>query len=200
MSPNTFRMGVKPLFLRRNPLLKGVKPHAFESKLGCVKSGIAARRAWFNGSIPASISGIEFAPASYDFERVVNTNCENVVGTIAMPVGMVGPILMNGHEYHVPFATTEGALVASLNRGVKALNTVGGVRTIVTDQGVTRAPLVECASIDQVVVLDAWLSEHWDKCQTEYATTTKHGSLRSYTLHNILRELALTGGLCPPVL
>ena len=60
---------------------------------------------------------------SIDVERVVKRNCENMIGTVQVPVGVAGPIRINGGHaqgsYWLPLATTEGALVASVKPGLQ---------------------------------------------------------------------------------
>lgn len=77
----------------------------------------------------------------------MGTNCENVVGYVSVPVGLAGPLLVDGAHYQVPMATTEGCLVASTNRGCRALTMSGGVITRVLDDGMTRGPVVRFSSI-----------------------------------------------------
>ncbi|MDA0376551.1 MAG: 3-hydroxy-3-methylglutaryl-CoA reductase [bacterium] len=53
-------------------------------------------------------------------------NCEQMFGSIPIPVGYAGPLKVTfssqeTREIHLPLATTEGALVASVNRGCKAV-------------------------------------------------------------------------------
>lgn len=62
---------------------------------------------------------LQIPHASYNFNKATKACCENTIGYIPIPVGVCGPLLMNGHEYKVPLATTEGTLLASTNRGMK---------------------------------------------------------------------------------
>lgn len=70
-----------------------------------------------------------------------------MIGYVAVPVGVAGPLLVDDVFYQVPMATTEGCLVASTNRGCRALTTCGGVITRVVDDGMTRGPVVRFSSV-----------------------------------------------------
>jgi hydroxymethylglutaryl-CoA reductase (NADPH) len=76
---------------------------------------------------------------------------EMKIGAALIPMGVAGPVAIHGEhargDYYVPLATNEAALIAGVQRGVKAINMAGGISTLVTFDGMSRAPLLEAPSI-----------------------------------------------------
>ena len=93
----------------------------------------------------------------YAYERVFGACCENVVGYMPIPLGVAGPLTVDGESYHIPMATAEGTLVASTSRGCKALNAGGGVTTVLTYDGMTRGPAIDFLSITTCAAAKAWV-------------------------------------------
>ncbi|KAI6191274.1 3-hydroxy-3-methylglutaryl-coenzyme A reductase [Aphelenchoides bicaudatus] len=91
----------------------------------------------------------------YDYKDVNGACCENLIGYTPIPTGSVGPITVNGDRLYIPFATTEGALIASTNRGCKAL--VNGVTSIVSDDGMTRSPVLKTENITDATNFKNWI-------------------------------------------
>jgi len=118
---------------------------------------------------------------SIDIERVVKRNCENMIGTIQVPVGVAGPMLINGGyaqgNYWLPLATTEGALIASVNRGCGAITKAGGAEVRVLHDGMTRAPVFAADSVGHAAQVCDWVSVHRDELKTVAESTTSHGKL-----------------------
>jgi hydroxymethylglutaryl-CoA reductase (NADPH) len=83
--------------------------------------------------------------------------CENVVGYTPIPVGIAGPLRIDGVALPIPMATTEGALVASTSRGCKALNAGGGVTTVVTQDAMTRGPALDFPSVTMCGAAKKWI-------------------------------------------
>ncbi len=52
---------------------------------------------------------------NYNFKKVYGHNCENVIGYIGIPLGIAGPLLIDGKMVHIPMATTEGYLLVFLS-------------------------------------------------------------------------------------
>lgn len=108
-------------------------------------------------------------------------NIENFIGVARLPVGLAGPLRVNGAhamgDYYVPLATTEAALVASYSRGAQLITEAGGCAAVVMNEGVTRAPGFAFETIGDASVFVAWATASFEALKTAAATTTRHGSL-----------------------
>jgi hydroxymethylglutaryl-CoA reductase (NADPH) len=108
-------------------------------------------------------------------------NIENFIGTVRLPVGLAGPLRVNGvhalGDYYVPLATTEAALVASYSRGALVITDSGGCSCAVLNEGVTRAPGFAFETLADAVTFVAWASMSFTGIKEAAATTTKHGEL-----------------------
>ena len=108
-------------------------------------------------------------------------NIENFVGVAQVPIGLAGPLLVDGEhaqgEFLVPLATTEGTLVASYSRGMKLCRLAGGITTTVLDDRMQRAPVFSFASARDARRFSAWLDEHLDEITVAAETTTRSGKL-----------------------
>ena len=98
----------------------------------------------------------------YDFTTATRACCENTIGYIPIPIGLIGPLLLNNKIYRIPMATTEGTLLASTNRGLKALYKSGGVTASVYSDGMTRAPVVRFPSVLRCVEVANWLKDSYN--------------------------------------
>ncbi|KAL6516978.1 3-hydroxy-3-methylglutaryl-coenzyme A reductase 1 [Orobanche hederae] len=121
-----------------------VPSYSLESKLGDCKRAAAIRREWLQRTTGRSLQGLPIE--GFDYDSVLGQCCESPVGYVQIPVGIAGPLLLDGFEYMVPMATTEGCLVASMNRGCKAIHLSGGAHARVYRDGMTRAPVVKFVS------------------------------------------------------
>lgn len=117
---------------------------------------------------------------SYEAEELKN-NIESLVGTVEVPVGVVGPLKVDGaymrDTVYMPCATTEGALVASMNRGAKAITSAGGANAWATSQRMLRVPSFEFAHLSAARRFVQWLSDHEDEIRREALKKSKHAQL-----------------------
>lgn len=122
--------------------------YALEKVLGDLERAVSIRRALISrASITQTLESSLLPLQNYHYDKVMGACCENVIGYMPIPVGVAGPMNIDGDMIHIPMATTEGCLIASTARGCKAINAGGGATTILTADGMTRGPCVEFPSI-----------------------------------------------------
>jgi hydroxymethylglutaryl-CoA reductase (NADPH) len=131
---------------------------------------------------------------SYSFDpKQTMGNVEHFLGVAQVPIGLAGPLLVNGEhaqgEYYVPMATAEGTLVASYNRGMRLLYEAGGVTTTVVDDRMQRAPSFVFESAREARAFDAWLDEHFDEIKARAEETTRSGKLQDIERYSASRML-----------
>ncbi len=140
----------------------------------------AKRRSMIEKLTGSSLKSV--GSSGLDYSGIVNKNAENVIGFMQMPLGIAGPISVRGSytngEFYVPMATTEGALIASINRGMKAITLSGGAYSVVTKDLMTRAPLFEFKSAGDAVEFVAWAESNWKGITAAAESTTTHGRLK----------------------
>lgn len=117
----------------------------------------------------------------YNYDLVHGACCENVIGYLPLPLGVAGPILVDGQNYFLPMATTEGVLVASTSRGAKAINAGGGAVTVVTNDGMTRGPCIGFDSLLRAGAAKNWLdSEEGQKTMADaFNSTSRFARLKA---------------------
>ncbi len=134
------------------------------------------------------------------YQQVLGKNCENVIGYVPIPVGFVGPLKLNGRDYNIPLATTEGALLASTNRGCRAITQSGGASSFVFNDGMTRAPVLLLPSAQRACEMKAWIDspDNFAKIKEGFESTTNFGKLQKVNCsiagrHIFLRFVCTTG-------
>jgi hydroxymethylglutaryl-CoA reductase (NADPH) len=114
-------------------------------------------------------------------------NIENYIGFTIVPTGVIGPLRINGlhaaGDYYVPLATSEGALVASYDRGARLLTEAGGVATLTTTEQVQRAPGFIFDTLAEAALFAAWAVGEFDRFREVAATRTAHGRLVDLMTH-----------------
>jgi hydroxymethylglutaryl-CoA reductase (NADPH) len=115
----------------------------------------------------------------------VQNNIESFIGTIEIPLGLIGPILFNDKNktpewVHAAIATTEGALAASMNRGSKAISECGGFKAHIVHQKMLRTPMFTFQSMQEALEFDVWIKNNFEQIKK---ITQKHSNYAN--LHEI---------------
>ncbi len=113
-------------------------------------------------------------------------NIENLIGATQIPLGIAGPLTLRttNHQlqtHYIPLATTEGALVASVSRGCKAITLSSGCEVIVEDVGMSRAPVFKTQGIKHSHEVKAWIEKNFKLLKKETEKTSSHLKLLKIT-------------------
>ncbi len=120
--------------------------------------------------------------ASFSFDPAVTRgNIENFVGVAQVPIGLAGPLRVNGEaaqgEFLIPLATTEGTLVASYSRGMKVLNLSGGVTCTVLADAMQRAPVFVFDSAREAREFSLWVDRNLPQIRDQAEATSSVAKL-----------------------
>ena len=129
--------------------------HSLENTLGDCEKAVRVRRGWLQretGFTPAMLPY-----EGFDYQSVLGACAEMVVGYVPLPVGVAGPLLLNGKAFQVPMATVEGTLIASTRRGCKAITESGGASAVVMKHAMSRAPVLLFPSAMRAAAFKSWI-------------------------------------------
>ena len=154
------------------------------------REAAAARREFIEQQTGVALEHV----SAYSFEpELVQGNVEHFTGVAQVPIGVAGPLLVDGEEaqgeFYVPMATAEGTLVASYNRGMKLLRQAGGVTTTILDDRMQRAPAFLFPSAREARDFGVWLGEHFDEIKAAAEATTRSGKLIEIEQYSASRML-----------
>ncbi|MFD1514810.1 hydroxymethylglutaryl-CoA reductase, partial [Halomarina rubra] len=142
-----------------------------------------ARRLLLERETDATLSTV--GDYSFDAADASGTNIENMTGAVQVPVGVVGPVHLDGEaatdEHYLPLATTEGALLASVNRGCATIRESGGATARVLKSKMTRAPVFRVADVAEASEVVSWVRENEETLRAAAESTTSHGEVVEVT-------------------
>lgn len=139
-----------------------------------------------SGATEADKAELYDAKAQEQLERYEH-NVENYIGTLRLPVGVVGPLRVNGvfakGDFYVPLATSEAALVASYGRGARLISSVGGATTATLAEGVHRSPGFAFGTTTEAGLFVSWICQNFEALKAAAQSTTRHGKLVELSPH-----------------
>lgn len=142
------------------------------------REAAAARRRFAEEKSGVSLSHV----GAYSFDpAILPGNIENFIGAAQVPIGLAGPLVIDGEHangaFYVPLATTEGTLVASYNRGMRLLREAGGVKTTVVERYMQRAPVFHFSDARAARDFGQWVEENMGAIRAAAEATTSVGKL-----------------------
>lgn len=162
-------MADQPIMTRREAFTRAVK----------IRRAVVSRTP-ATSAVASSLESSLVPYNDYNYELVHGACCENVIGYLPLPLGVAGPLVIDGQNYFIPMATTEGVLVASTSRGAKAINAGGGAVTVVHGDGMTRGPGVSFPTLARAAEAKNWLDseEGQNTMKTAFNSTSRFARLQ----------------------
>lgn len=157
---------------------------------GYAGESVARRRYWVEEKTECQLKHV----GSYSIpSEEMRGNIENPIGAVQMPLGVAGPLRVNGMyaigTFYVPLATTEGALVRSYERGMAALTRAGGVATCLHQDENRVAPIFSFENVADAYDFTRRLPEDFEAIREAAESTTQHGKLVRLECHPVGREV-----------
>jgi len=177
--------------------IKLKKIYNLETKMTDLEEAVKTRRTIIEQNINKQVfKDLPFK--GYDYSKVLGQCCENVVGYIQIPLGLAGPIMIDGSNYMLPLATTEGTLVASTSRGANAITSSGGCVTEIINNGMTRSPVITTDSVKEAVAIKDYCVDNFLEIKSIFESTSNYLKLLEIKStivgkHIYLRFKATTG-------
>jgi hydroxymethylglutaryl-CoA reductase (NADPH) len=156
------------------------------------EEAIETRRRWLKEK-----TGVELKHTAHHSVtgREVAGNIENFIGVAQVPVGLAGPLKVRGEHadgvFYVPLATTEGALVASYNRGMKAITESGGAEARLFSDHTQVCPIFVFPRAGEAAEFLKWAGAHFEEIKAVAESTTSHGKLLKIDSYLMGRRAAL---------
>jgi hydroxymethylglutaryl-CoA reductase (NADPH) len=159
---------------------------------GYVREDVARRREWIEARVGCRLQHV--GAHSIPSEEMCG-NIENPIGAAQIPIGVAGPLVVQGGSAHgtfyVPMATTEGALIRSYERGMVTLTRSGGVNTqVVIDENLA-SPVFFFENVNEASEFARSLPDEFDAIRAAAESTTRHGKLRRIECHQVGREVMI---------
>jgi hydroxymethylglutaryl-CoA reductase (NADPH) len=162
------------------------------SKQGYERADVDSRRQWLEQRCGVSLRHV--GSYSLDAPRM-RGNIENPVGAAQVPLGIAGPLKVEGEHargvYYVPLATTEGALVRSYERGMVAITRAGGAVVRICADGNRASPVFSFADLAAARDFAAGMPRQFKQLKAIAESTTRHGRLLSVEPHQVGRDVVV---------
>lgn len=110
---------------------------------------------------------------SFREDQVSGRNIENLIGATQIPLGIAGPLKLQKTHY-IPLATTEGALIASISRGCKAVTEASGAKVYIEDVGITRGPVFKVKNLEHGIKTKNWIENNFKLLSSVTQKTSSH--------------------------